>query len=273
MIQIYTDGACSPNPGVGGWGAIIKTPTNEYSISGYNGNSTNQRMELKSVIEAFKTLNTLVPGHITNNEKIEVYSDSQYVISTLTKFWRRNANIDLWNELDVQIRNFTNIEWIWVKGHASNEYNNKCDRLAVEARLLCKTNDSVDVYVKEPHIVNAIPVLNANIDNLKNIYVCSPYRGDIITNVYKAKKYCQEIVKLGYMPIAPHLYFTQFMDDNNESERKKAFEFNKRLIEYCSELWVADTDEITSGMQEEIDYAKSIDKPTFKHKYDFKRND
>lgn len=271
MIQIYTDGACSPNPGVGGWGAIIKTPTNEYSISGYNGNSTNQRMELKSVIEAFKTLNTLLPQHITNDEKIEVYSDSQYVISTLTKFWRRNANIDLWNELDVQIRNFTNVEWIWVKGHASNEYNNKCDRLAVEARLLCKTNDSVDVYVKGPHIVNATPVLNANIDNLKNIYVCSPYRGDIITNVYKAKKYCQEIVKLGYMPIAPHLYFTQFMDDNNESERKKAFEFNKRLIEYCSELWIADTDEITPGMQEEIDYAKSILKPTFKHKYDLNK--
>ena len=91
MIQIYTDGACSPNPGVGGWGVIIKTPTNEYSISGYNGDSTNQRMELKSVIEAFKTLNTLIPGYITNDEKIEVYSDSQYVISTLTKNWRRNA--------------------------------------------------------------------------------------------------------------------------------------------------------------------------------------
>ena len=91
---------------------------------------------------------------------------------------------------------------------------------------------------------------------MKIIFVCSPFQGKK-ENIEKAKKYCRYIVELGYIPIAPHVYFPQFMDDSKPEERRRALEMNKKLMEFCDELWVFG-DEITEGMREEIEHFKKL---------------
>ena len=131
---IYTDGACIGNPGKGGWAAIIIEPTGEREIVGYEKSTTNNRMELKAVIEALK--------EIEANSQISLFSDSKYVIDGITKWiknWKINdwkttnkkeiKNLDLWMDLDKLTSKFK-ITWNWVKAHSTNEYNNKVDRLA-----------------------------------------------------------------------------------------------------------------------------------------------
>ena len=131
---IYTDGACLGNPGKGGWAAIIIEPTGEREIAGYEKSTTNNRMELKAVIEALK--------EIKDNSQISLFSDSKYVIDGITKWiknWKMNdwktsnkkeiKNLDLWMDLDKLTLKFQ-ITWNWVKGHSTNEYNNKVDKLA-----------------------------------------------------------------------------------------------------------------------------------------------
>lgn len=112
---------------------------------------------------------------------------------------------------------------------------------------------------------------------MKLIYVCSAYRGikhdrktpqelmhEILKNVTKTKLYCSDIVSEGHIPIAPHLYFTQFMNDDVVDERNKAFEMNLKLLDLCDEMWVYGQ-EISDGMQIEIDYAiKNKKKLVFK---------
>lgn len=95
---------------------------------------------------------------------------------------------------------------------------------------------------------------------MKKIYVCSRLRGDVEFNQSNAKLYCKVIAEEGDMPIAPHIYFTQFMDDSIEEQRNLALEFNKYLIDFCDEIYVFGN-EISSGMQFEIDYAKEHNKP------------
>ena len=131
---IYTDGACIGNPGKGGWAAIIIEPTGEREIVGYEKSTTNNRMELKAVIEALKEIEV--------NSQISLFSDSKYVIDGVTKWiknWKINdwktsnkkeiKNLDLWMDLDKLTSKFK-ITWNWVKAHSTNEYNNKVDRLA-----------------------------------------------------------------------------------------------------------------------------------------------
>lgn len=131
---IYTDGACLGNPGKGGWAAIIIEPTGEKEIVGCERSTTNNRMELKAVIEALK--------EIEANSQISLFSDSKYVIDGITKWiknWKINdwkttnkkeiKNLDLWMDLDKLTSKFK-ITWNWVKAHSTNEYNNKVDRLA-----------------------------------------------------------------------------------------------------------------------------------------------
>ncbi len=131
---IYTDGACIGNPGKGGWAAIIIEPTGEREIVGYEKSTTNNRMELKAVIEALKEIEV--------NSQISLFSDSKYVIDGITKWiknWKINdwkttnkkeiKNLDLWMDLDKLTLKFK-ITWNWVKAHSTNEYNNKVDRLA-----------------------------------------------------------------------------------------------------------------------------------------------
>ena len=137
-IVIYTDGACSGNPGKGGWGAILIYGDVKKEISGSNISTTNNQMELTAPIEALKLLKRPC--------NVKVYSDSAYLINALTQGWLKNwkkngwktadkkdvKNKNLWMEID-KLMQIHSIEWIKVKGHSDNEYNNRCDELAVNA--------------------------------------------------------------------------------------------------------------------------------------------
>ena len=135
-VTIYTDGACSGNPGPGGWGAILEWSGIEKEISGGEAETTNNRMELTGAISALQLLKE--PCKVTH------YSDSQYLINGINngwaEKWRANGwmrnkkdpalNPELWQEL-LDLCRTHRVEFIWVEGHASNEYNNRCDALAV----------------------------------------------------------------------------------------------------------------------------------------------
>ncbi len=101
------------------------------------------------------------------------------------------------------------------------------------------------------------------------IYVCSPYRGDVDENTKLARSVCREITLEGHIPIAPHIYFTQFLDDNEETERQLGMENAIKLLDLCDEIWVVG-DKITPGMAAEIQYAKANDIPIMnrRHKVD-----
>lgn len=138
-VYIYTDGACSGNPGPGGWGAILRYKGTEKELSGGERQTTNNRMELTGVIAALSALK--------ESCDVELYSDSKYVIDALEKGWARSwksrgwikadkkpaLNSDLWETL-LSLCDRHTVKCHWVKGHADNEYNNRCDRMAVEER-------------------------------------------------------------------------------------------------------------------------------------------
>lgn len=129
MLQVYCDGACSGNPGPGGWAFVI--PSLGVEKSGFVDATTNNRMELVAVIAALNYLNstkTFVP-----QMKVEIITDSQYVVKSMTENWRKLKNTDLWANLAAECSFGWDITWTWVKGHASNPYNTRCDELAVEA--------------------------------------------------------------------------------------------------------------------------------------------
>lgn len=134
-VTIYTDGACSGNPGVGGWGAILFYKDQMREMSGFEENTTNNKMELTAAIKALERLKEPC--------EVELYSDSAYLVNAflegwLTK-WQMNGfkssnkkpvqNVDLWQKL-IELNNIHKITWIKVKGHADNVYNNRCDALA-----------------------------------------------------------------------------------------------------------------------------------------------
>lgn len=139
-INIYTDGACSGNPGKGGWGAILVYKNNEKEISGGSNDTTNNRMELTAVIEALKLLKE--PCEVT------LTTDSKYVCDAVTKgwvySWKSNGwkksdkkpalNIDLWEKL-LTLLEIHNVTFNWVKGHNGHPYNERCDKLAVSYYL------------------------------------------------------------------------------------------------------------------------------------------
>lgn len=130
-VHAYTDGACSGNPGPGGWGvALIAMDTQQQIhsryISGYEPDTTNNRMEVMAAIQVFKALK---PGIAC---EVKLFSDSQYLVNTMTKGWARRKNTDLWQELDELIKPHK-VEWTWVKGHANNQGNNEVDKLATDA--------------------------------------------------------------------------------------------------------------------------------------------
>ena len=139
IIKIYTDGACSGNPGKGGWGAVLiySDRDEEKYMSGADQLTTNNKMELTATIESLKA--------IEKPSEIELYTDSQYVkngISLWITNWKNNgwktankkpvANQELWIELD-RIVKFHDVDWFWVKGHSGNHYNEIADQLAVKA--------------------------------------------------------------------------------------------------------------------------------------------
>ena len=134
-VIAYTDGACSGNPGPGGWGVVLMYKEQSAELSGYESATTNNRMEL---LAAIKALSALKQPCI-----VRLYSDSAYLINAFQKHWldswqRRNwlkadkkpvENQDLWREL-LRLSAIHRVEWIKVKGHADNPYNNRCDELA-----------------------------------------------------------------------------------------------------------------------------------------------
>ena len=142
-VTLYTDGACSGNPGPGGWGAILSYNGVEKELSGGEANTTNNRMELLAVISGLEALKETC--------RVELYSDSKYVIDGLSKgwavSWRKNGwrkadkkpalNPDLWERL-LNLAEKHQLAYHWVKGHADNPYNNRCDQLAVAESLKYK---------------------------------------------------------------------------------------------------------------------------------------
>ena len=136
-VTIYTDGACSGNPGPGGWGAILRYGGAEKELSGGAAETTNNRMELTAVIEALSLLKEPCT--------VELYADSKYVIDALEKGWlygwqkkgwvksdkKPVLNVDLWQRL-LPLLAQHDVRCHWVKGHAENEKNNRCDVMAVE---------------------------------------------------------------------------------------------------------------------------------------------
>ena len=138
QVDIYTDGACSGNPGPGGWAAILIYGKHEKELSGGEEETTNNRMELSGVIAAL--------GALTERCSVTLYTDSQYIERAVNEHWldgwkkrgwrRREGpvkNLELWQELD-RLLGEHSVAVRWVKGHAENEYNNRCDALAVRRR-------------------------------------------------------------------------------------------------------------------------------------------
>ena len=134
-VTIYTDGACSGNPGAGGWGAILLYGDIEKKFAGFDPETTNNKMELTAVIEALRKLKKPC--------KVQLYSDSAYVVNAINLGWLENwknngwrgsdkkpvKNIELWKALN-ELLEMHDVEFIKVKGHADNEFNNRCDALA-----------------------------------------------------------------------------------------------------------------------------------------------
>ena len=135
-VEIFTDGACSGNPGPGGWGAVLRYGTAEKELSGGEAHTTNNRMELMGVISALSALKE--PCAVT------LTTDSKYVVDSITKGWvygwqkrgwvksdkKPALNPDLWEQL-LALADIHTLHYHWVKGHAENEFNNRCDELAV----------------------------------------------------------------------------------------------------------------------------------------------
>ncbi len=150
-IEIYTDGACSQNPGPGGWAFVIVNTkagdsTEIYRGCGAEKSTTNNRMELQAVINALQLYTDKMRVPEYDSMSLSVHTDSQYVkqgISLWIKNWKKNGwrtaskqpvkNQDLWQELD-RLAQISQPEWVWVKAHAGNRYNELCDSLAVEAK-------------------------------------------------------------------------------------------------------------------------------------------
>lgn len=136
FVEIHTDGACSGNPGPGGWAAILRSGSHEKVISGGEKETTNNRMEVTAALEALRSLNK--PSHVS------FHTDSSYLLNGATTWladwkkrdWKRKhgqlQNIDLWKDMDVELSKHQ-VEWVWVKGHAGNKLNERVDELARKA--------------------------------------------------------------------------------------------------------------------------------------------
>jgi len=141
-VKIYTDGACSGNPGPGGWGALMLYKDEEKEICGGEFETTNNRMEMIAAINALKALKRSSP--------VKIHTDSKYLMDGITKWiqkWRANGwrttarkpvkNADLWQELEVLLESH-DVEWAWVKGHSGHPENERADALANQGMALYK---------------------------------------------------------------------------------------------------------------------------------------
>jgi len=136
QVTIYTDGSCEPNPGAGGWAALLLYPDKQIPLSGAEAETTNNRMELTAAVEALHAL--------PERSQVKMYTDSQYLKKGITEWmpgwrernWKRKggklANVDLWKALDQALKAH-DVDWYWVKAHATSQHNNRVDQLAREA--------------------------------------------------------------------------------------------------------------------------------------------
>jgi len=136
-VQLYTDGACKGNPGIGGWGVLIQTGNYSNELKGFQLDTTNNQMELMAVIKGLEA--------IEKNTSLEIITDSQYVMNGIKQWiinWKKNGwktaskkpvkNKELWQRLDGLVKDYT-IHWKWVKGHSGHPGNERADQLANEA--------------------------------------------------------------------------------------------------------------------------------------------
>ncbi len=121
MIHIYTDGSCIGNPGPGGWAVIIEDDGRRDELYGREGNTTNNRMEILAAVRGLEVT--------SEGSEVTVYSDSRYLINTITKNWKRNVNNDLWTILDEELSK-RKVSWKWVRGHDGIPQNERADKLA-----------------------------------------------------------------------------------------------------------------------------------------------
>lgn len=149
MYKVYTDGAYSPRKNVGGIGFIILNEKGNI-VAEFNKsyvNTTNQRMEQMAVLRALSSIK--VPS------EIEVYSDSEYVVNTYNRHWRRNCNMDLWRKLDEIIGFHKDVKFIHVRGHNGNDLNERCD-LNAKAAIERSSSSSLNVFKLQLIFVNSI---------------------------------------------------------------------------------------------------------------------
>ncbi len=152
-VKIYTDGSCSPNPGPGGWGAVLLFAEGKriVELSGQEDESTNNRMELMAALKALQSMD--------DSSEVEVFTDSRYLQQGVTAWldsWRKNGwltrdgqpvkNRDLWDSLSIELERLT-IRWKWVKGHSENTWNNRADELAVSVRTAGRKEN---YHIKDP---------------------------------------------------------------------------------------------------------------------------
>ena len=123
VIEIHTDGACNGTPGPGGWAAIVVENGSRRSLHGRQERTTNNRMEMLAVIKGLEG--------VPESSKVTVFSDSQYVVNTMTRDWKRRANRDLWKRLDAEVDK-RDVAWEWVRGHSGNVLNEEADALATQ---------------------------------------------------------------------------------------------------------------------------------------------
>ena len=145
-VEIYTDGACSGNPGPGGWGALLRYGQREKALSGAEAHTTNNRMELMAAIQGLEALK--------RRSRVRLYTDSKYLKDGITQWlprWKRTGwrtasrkpvkNVDLWQRLD-QCAAEHDVEWGWVKGHSGHPDNERADQLARDAMETLDATDS-----------------------------------------------------------------------------------------------------------------------------------
>ncbi len=136
MIDIYTDGSCLGNPGPGGWGALLVEETSSWEMGGGHPRTTNNRMEITAAIEGLK--------ETPKNSSVTIHSDSEYLVKTMTRNWRRRKNLDLWEELD-SLEAERRVRWRWIKGHAGHPGNELVDSIAVQqAEKVARGDMSID---------------------------------------------------------------------------------------------------------------------------------
>lgn len=152
-IDIYTDGACSGNPGPGGWAAVLRHDGHKKEISGFEAQTTNNRMELMAAIRGLQALKRRC--------KVHLHSDSSYMVNAFTKGWLNNwqsngwktsakqpvENQDLWREL-LTLCDAHDVEFVKVKGHSDDEYNNRCDELA-RMEITAHRKKAAEYQIKE----------------------------------------------------------------------------------------------------------------------------